>query len=97
MTDRHPDLVGRLGGEFVKLERGEQTDDSLRNLAGRFDERGMLGSGEIPRGIETATDLFEVPPASESREIGSRNSVFPCVFGPYDLALRSQPAELVGF
>jgi hypothetical protein len=32
VTDRHPDLVGRLGGEVVKPERREQADDSLGDL-----------------------------------------------------------------
>jgi hypothetical protein len=43
---------------MVKLERREQADDSLGDLVSRLDERGVLGSGEIPRGIETAADLF---------------------------------------
>ena len=69
MIDCHPDLVGRLRGEIVKPERGEQADNSLGDLVSRFDEREVLGSGEIPRGIETAPDLFQVPPASQPREI----------------------------
>jgi hypothetical protein len=81
----------------VKPERGEQANDSLRDLVSRLDEGGVLGSGEIPRGIETAADLFEVPPASQPREIRSGNAEFPRIFGSYDLALRRQHAELFGF
>jgi hypothetical protein len=58
VTDRHPDLVGRLRGEIVKPERGEQANDSLRDLVSGLDEGSVLGSGEIPRGIETTADLF---------------------------------------
>jgi hypothetical protein len=81
----------------VKPERGEQADDSLGDLVSRLDEGGVLGSGEIPRGIEPAADLFQVPPASQSREIRSWNAEFPRIFGPYDLALRRQLAEFFGF
>jgi len=97
VTDRHPDLVGRLRGEIVKPECGEQADDSLGDLVSRLDERGVLGSGEIPGGIETAADLFQVPPAGQPREIRSGNAEFPGIFGPYDLAFRRQLAELFGF
>jgi len=97
VTDRHPGFVGRLRGEIVKPERGEQADDSLGDLVSRFDEGGVLGSGEIPRGIETAADFFQVPPASQPWEIRSGNAEFPRIFGPYDLAFRRQGAELFGF
>ena len=97
MTDRHPNLVGGLRGEIVKSECGEQADDSLGDLVSRFNEGGVLGSGEIPRRIETATDLFQVPPASQPREIRSGNAQFRGIFGPYDLAFRRQYAELFGF
>ena len=83
--------------KFVKPERREQADDSLGDLVSRLDERGVLGSGEIPRGIETAADLFQVPLASQPREIRSGNAEFLGIFGPYDLAFRRQPAELFGF
>jgi hypothetical protein len=81
----------------VKPERGEQADDSLGDLVSRLDEGGVLGSEELPRGIETAADLFQVPPASQPREIRPWNVEFPRIFGPYDLALRRQLAELFGF
>ncbi len=65
MINCHPDLVGGLRGEIVKPECGEQAHDSLGDSVSRLDEGGVLGSGEIQRGIETAADLFEVPPASQ--------------------------------
>jgi hypothetical protein len=97
VPDRHPGLVGRLRCEIVKPERGEQANDSLGDLVSRLDEGGVLGSGEIPRGIQTAADLFQVPPASQPREIRSGNAEFPGIFGPYELAFRRQRAELFGF
>jgi hypothetical protein len=57
----------------------------------------MLSSGEIPRGIETAADLLEVSPASQSRKIRSGNAEFSSVCGPYNLAFRRQRAKPVGF
>jgi hypothetical protein len=57
----------------------------------------MLGCREIPRGIETPADLFEVSLASESREICTGNAEFPRVLGPHDLTFRRQLAELFGF
>src|SRR5260370_33775344 len=88
VTDRHPDLVGRLRCEIMKPERGVQATDSLGDLVSRFDEGGVLSSGEIPGGIETAAALFEGPPASQPREIRSGNAEFRGIFGPYDVALR---------
>ena len=38
------DLVGRLRCEIVKPERGEQADDSLRDLVSRLNEGGVLGA-----------------------------------------------------
>jgi hypothetical protein len=81
----------------VKPKCGEQANDSLGDLVSRLDEGGVLGSGEIPRGIEAAADLFEVTTASEAREIRSGNAEFLRVFGTYDRALRRQPTELFGF
>jgi len=52
----------------MKPERGDQADDPLGDLVSRFDEGGVLGTGEMPRGIETTADLFQVPPASQPRE-----------------------------
>jgi hypothetical protein len=81
----------------MKPERREQANDSLGDLVSRLDEGGVLGSGEIRRGIETAANFFEVPTASEAREIRSGNAEFPGIFGPYDLAFRRQRAEFFGF
>jgi hypothetical protein len=61
VTDRHPDLAGRLRYEIVKPGRGEQANGSHGNLVSRFDEGGVPGSGEIPREIEIPADLFQVP------------------------------------
>ena len=61
----------------MKPERGKQADDSLGDLVSRFDEGGVLGSGEIRRGIETAADLFQVPLTSQPQEIRSGNAEFP--------------------
>ena len=61
LADSHPNLVRRLGGEFVEAERGKQTDDSLGHLIGSLDERKMLGSREVRGGVETKNGRVGLP------------------------------------
>ena len=79
------------------LDSVEIAGGTLTQIISGVDEGGVLSSGEIPRRIETANELFHVSPASKPREIRSGNAEFPRLFGPFDLQFRCQLAELSGF
>ena len=97
MADGHPDLTGRLRGEVVEAERGEEAYDSVGDLIGGLDECGMLGTGELRRGIEAAADFLKDAFADHAREIVPGNTQSAGIFGAHDLVFPGQAKQLVGF
>ena len=82
--DRYPDLVRCLGGETVELQRGQETDNSMRQCLACFQEavvRRDVGIGSL---VEAAPDAHEASFLAQALEIGPGDAGICYVAGAND-------------
>jgi hypothetical protein len=69
-----PNLLWGLRCELVELKRGQETDYSIRNLVGHFDERQMFGDAGRCGNVKPASELPENAFSNESLQVIPRNA-----------------------
>jgi len=74
-ADGQPDLEGHLGGEFMKAQRGEQTDHPVRRTFTDLGKRSVFRRTGFGKDIETAADPLQLAGSTKAAQASPRDVV----------------------
>ena len=95
MTDRKPDLVGRLSGQSVEMECGEQADRTIGHALGGLRKRPVLAVTSTDGDVQAVADPLQLSSVRKPGEVGAGNTRSLKVSGTDNADLSCQRENVV--